>query len=157
MKTRQFLIIFLILCGLNSCFGDDFAWSFESTELISSGGEKIYINSINRGVTGDHQRSVVTDNKNKLKDNDDTSETINGLEPFIYSFNNDTLELFFNGSQTYVVGHQFKTITITYTVLSNPEYGRLISRTINNDGYFAVPRRRNVEHPDMPKPPEQGK
>jgi hypothetical protein len=115
--------------------------TFNSEILTSSKGEKIYINSLNWGVTDDYQMSAVTSNPGKLKDRGDSSSTVHGLEPFYYSFENDTLTLFFDGDITYNVSENFKTINLKYVALDIREYGKISRQAFVNDGYFAVPKR----------------
>lgn len=121
-----------------------------SRVLVSSKGEKIYINSINWGVTGDYQLSSIT--KKPIK-NIDTLDAIRGLEPFIYSFNHDTLKLFFKHEVRYQIKENFKTIVVIYEPLA---FSDLWDRARDNDGYFCVPIQRKVVYPnDMPLPPER--
>jgi len=62
MKTKSLLICFSVLLSACIDITDD---DFNSIKLTSSKGETIYINSLNYGVTGDHQRTAITKDKNK--------------------------------------------------------------------------------------------
>ena len=101
--------------------------TFNSIELVSSKMEKIYINSINWGVSDDHQRTIVTKDKSALKERDYQKKYIERLEPFIYSFSNDTLKLFFDEEITYNSEEKFSTIHIEYIALESKKFDKLRS------------------------------
>jgi hypothetical protein len=130
--------------------------TFNSREIISSHGEKIYINSLNWGMTDDYQFSIVTSDPTKLTERADSVGAIKGLEPFIYTFRNDTLEIFFENRIRYKVNERFKDVFIKYTFPNPKEYKKLRKRASNNDEYYSVPMKKTIEYPlDMPKPPKQ--
>jgi hypothetical protein len=150
MKITYILILFSVL-GCSSSIKD----TFNSQELTSSKGEKIYINSLNWGMTDDNQMSIVTSDPKRLENRNDTVGVVYGLEPFIYRFENDTLKLFFEDDVTYSVQRVFKTITVTNIVLNRKKYAEITKKAYDNDGYYSVPRRKKVNYPsDMPKPPK---
>lgn len=125
---------------------------FNSIELTSSKGEHIYINSINYGVTGDHQLSIITKNKNKLKYKIDTVGTVSGLDPFYYSFRNDSLILFFNDTITYQAIEKFNTIDVAYKQVDNIEFMRISFESKNRTTYFSVPNKNSSAILSMPLP-----
>ncbi len=130
--------------------------TFNSEVLISNKGEKIYINTLNWGLTDDHQLSAISSDVNKIRKRSDTVGTVKGLEPFIYTFKGDTLSLYFDGKITYQVKDIFRTIHIKYIVLNKKEYRGVRTMAYNNEeGYRSVPKRpTQVGLPaDMPKPP----
>ncbi|PWG77985.1 hypothetical protein DDR33_24620 [Pararcticibacter amylolyticus] len=130
--------------------------TFNSEVLVSSKLEKVYINTLNWGLTDDNQLSAISSNVDKLRKRSDTLGTVKGLEPFIYTFKTDTLSLYFDGEITYQVQDHFKTIHIKYIVLNKKEYRELRTKAYNNEeGYHSVPKRpTQVGLPaDMPKPP----
>lgn len=128
--------------------------TFNSREIISSRGEKIYINSLNWGVTDDHQISIVTRSPNKLRERNDSVGAVKGLDPFIYTFRNDTLELFFTDKITLRVKEKFNSVFVKYTLLNPKDYSMIKMKSNNNDGYYSVPMAKDVVYPsDMPKPP----
>ena len=130
--------------------------TFNSRELISSKGEKIYVNSLTWGTTDDHQLTSISSSKEKLKKRNDTTNTIKGLEPFIYSFNNDTLKLFFKNKIFYKVKEHFKTIKIEYIALDVMEYKEIMKKSFKNDGYSSVPIRvESKSSSDVPPPPSR--
>lgn len=142
------IIILLVLISCSSATND----TFNSIELVSSKGEKIYINSLNWGVTDDNQMTIVTTNKDRLKERNDTIDVVNGLEPFFYSFKNDSLNLFFNNEVTYKIKEHFKTINVNYFVLNAKKYNELRKKAYKNEGYFSIPRReKTIYPPNMPK------
>ena len=128
--------------------------TFNSEILVSSKGEKIYVNTLNWGITDDNQISVVSNDPDKAKDRSDSSDVVKGLDPFIYRFKNDTLGLYFDGKVDYRVKDSFRTIEVDYIALNRREYNLLRQKAFNNvDGYRAVPVRKNQPYPpDMPMP-----
>lgn len=133
--------IFFYTC-LISCCTLQMEDTFNSRELISSKGERIYINSINWGVTDDHQLTLISKDKEKIRNRRDTNSAVKGLEPFIYTFKNDTLTLFFNKKITYNVDEHFNTIVIIYSALSPEYYSEIRKLAIENSKYYIVPMRR---------------
>lgn len=152
MRALNLLIISVLFVSCSPVFEDD----FESIELISSKGEKLYINTISWGVTGDYQATVISHEKNKLKKRaKDSSEVTFRYSPFIYSFNNDSLNLYFNEEITYKVKEHFNTITISYIALDRITFEKLTDRARRNDNYYLVPKYEEKTYPsDMPRPPE---
>ena len=126
---------------------------FNSTELTSSTGEHIYINSINYGVTGDHQLSIITKNKYKLKYKTDTEGTVSGLNPFYYSFRNDSLTLYFNDTITYKMVERLESITVSYKKVDNSQYMKIVAESNHRSTYLSVPNRKPLENSTMPLPP----
>lgn len=130
--------------------------TFNSEMLSSSKGEKIYINSLNWGVTNDHQMSVITKTPKRLKERSDTINVAYGLDPFIYRFENDTLKLFFEDSITCSVKEKFKTIIIESLVMDSKGFDKIRMKAYSNDGYYSVPKTVQPNYPsDMPKPPSE--
>ena len=130
------LFIFALLSLVNCTLLED---SFDSDALTSSEGEKIYINSVNWGVGADKQLSIVTKDPNRLRERD-TLDAVYGLDPFIYSFENDTLTLFFTDEAHYAIKESFETITVEYKVVSRDKLRELDTRSEVNYGYHSVPR-----------------
>jgi hypothetical protein len=146
------MLFFLLLFSCSSPVMD----TFNSKELISSKGEKIYINSLNWGATDDNQITAISSDKEKVKERSDTLEAVKGLEPFIYSFKSDSLKLFFHNEITFEVKENFKTIHVSYIVLRAKEYNNIRQKAYNNDEYHSVPmREKNVYPSDMPKSPSK--
>lgn len=129
---------------------------FNSNKLISSKGEKIYVNSINWGVTGDYQLSVISKDSLRLKDRNDTIGTAQGINPFIYEFKNDTLTLYFFNKITYNLKDKLNTITIIYKVVNDSVYNILNEKSYENIGYYSVPVTKKPKYPSsMPNAPEK--
>ncbi|MUV04527.1 hypothetical protein GN157_12480 [Flavobacterium rakeshii] len=126
-KSGRYLIMVLSVVVLNSCV--DVHDTFKSKMLVSGKGEKIYINTLNWGVTDDYQYTVVTKNSTLLKDRKDTISGIKGLDPFIYKFSGDTLTIFFQKENRVAVKEEFKTIQLNYIPLDNKDYIKLLSDT----------------------------
>ncbi len=145
MRILFIIGIFVISCATNN--------GFKSQVLTSSKGELIFINSYNYGITGDNQLTVISKDKDKLKYNSDTSDAVSGLNPFIYSFKNDTLTLIFNDTITYVIKEEFETINVVYKKISNSQYMDFVQRAVRNDGFHQVPDFRENNIIDIPKPP----
>lgn len=120
-KTR---IILLTIILLNSCFPilND---SIKCKEIVSSKGEKVYIKSINWGVTGDYQATIITSDIERLKTRKDTIGTVHILDPFLYRFKNDTLTLVFSEEKTYEIKEKFKTIKVKYIIVQFSEFWRM--------------------------------
>ncbi|MDR6193724.1 hypothetical protein [Siphonobacter sp. SORGH_AS_0500] len=147
MKACVMIFVFLLTSCLSE--GDN----FQSKQLKSTKGETIYVNTVNWGVTNDYQMSCISNNPNKLKDIADSSYTVRGLEPFLYSFKNDTLNLFFKDSVNYKLSDKTKTIKVLYHILNKDEYYKIYSKALVNDEFFTVPATINKGYPkDMPLP-----
>ena len=149
--------VFLIVIGLlisQSC-SPSMNDTFNSEVLTSSKQEKIYINTLNWGLIDDYQISAVSSNENKVQKRTDTSNVVKGLEPFIYSFENDTLNLYFDGKVSYYIKEKFKTVHVNYIALNPKGYRAIQGKSYENkDGYHSVPKRKKQDYPsDMPKPP----
>lgn len=130
--------------------------TFNSIELTSSKGEKIYINSLNWGVTDDYQITAISSRKDRVRERIDTLGVAKGLEPFFYSFDKDTLKLFFNNSVTYEIKENFKTIAVEYLVLNAKNYKDIRQKAYENKGYYSIPKREKVDYPsDMPIGPKK--
>lgn len=152
MSSKVLFAFLAVFVGCSPLVKD----TFNSQELSSSRGEKIYINSLNWGMTDDYQMSVVTHDSKKLTDRSDSVDAVGGLEPFFYSFNNDTLKLFFDGRVTYTSTEEFKTIVVRYIPVDRQEFQTIREKAYKNDGYHSVPMRRDPDYPpDMPKPPSR--
>lgn len=145
-KIVYVIMGFLLLSCKNN---DD---GFRSKVLLSSKGERLYINTYNYGMTGDHQITIISKDKDKLRYSRDTLGTVAGLEPFVYSFEKDTLTLVFNGTITYKVKDTFETIKISYDKVPNPKYMDYMQKAVNNDGFHCVPNRNAESDPSIPKP-----
>lgn len=146
----------LFLLSIISCSNELGSQQLNQSEIVSSKGEKIYISTINLGVTGDKQFTVITNKKIKdLKDFDKTN-SLKGLDPFIYSFSNDTLNLYFRNSVRYKVPFNPESIKIDYFELNNADYVELYKKTFEDKLYHSVPKQnRSVSYPNMPKPPKE--
>jgi hypothetical protein len=126
MKTsRSYLsILILAMVLLNSCFPN-----LEDTqnckEIVSSKGEKVYVKSINWGMTGDHQVTIITHDIERMKIRTDTAGAVHMLEPFLYRFKNDTLTLVFSQWKTYEIKEKLKTINVKYVIVEFSEFWRL--------------------------------
>jgi hypothetical protein len=92
-KSNRWLGMILTAFLLNSCI--EIHDTFQSKKLVSSKGEKFYINTLNWGMTDDNQYTVISKDFNRLKERGDTIGGISGLTPFIYKFSNDTWRSFF--------------------------------------------------------------
>jgi hypothetical protein len=126
----------------------------KNEELISSKGEKIYINSLNWGVTDDSQITSISNQIENLKITD-TIKSTNGFEPFIYKFERDTLKLYFKDRISYSVKKKFNYIRISYYVLNAKKYNEIYKRAIENNEFHTVPKREKIDYPeDMPKAPK---
>ena len=134
LKLQHFLFIMFLLL-LQACSTPLLQDSFRSKRLISSKGEKIYVNSINWGVTGDYQLSLISKDSLRLNNRNDTIGSVPGLNPFIYQFKNDTLTLYFYKHISYRLTDDLNTIKVVYKVVSASEYTNLSEKM----GCFTVP------------------
>lgn len=67
---------------------------YNTVELVSTGNEKLFIESENWGVTGDSQLTIITTEDKGEFEVDSTRQIIfKGLDPFLYRVSNDTLFL----------------------------------------------------------------
>lgn len=135
---RYFAILILFCCSCENPLSDD----YRCNTLTSSKGEKIYVRSINWGVAGDYQISIITKKIDKLLERQDSIGTIEGNDPFIYHFKNDTLSLYFCNHIKYRILEKFKTIVVMYFVLDSDEYLTLYEK-IDNKTYFTLPKSLN--------------
>lgn len=148
-------VIFSVACCLfvQSCSsgGQD---TFSTVLLESSKKEKIYVNTLNWGVTDDHQISAISLDADKVRDRSDTIGSVKGLDPFVYRFKDDTLTLYFDGEANYRLFDTLKTVYVRYQTLDKAEYRAVYAKAINSiDGYSTVPPRKDVDYPsDMPLP-----
>ena len=116
--------------------------TFNSKELVSSRNEKIYVNSLNWGINDDYQMTTISSDKNKMRDRLDSAGAIKGFEPFIYSFENDTLTLIFDQKITYNIHEEFKTVAIKYTILNKKSYKKARKLAYENNNYYSIPLRK---------------
>ena len=121
---KRILIIILLTVLFNSCF-NTFIDSQRCKELVSSKGEKVYIKSINWGVTGDKQATIITSDIERMKTRTDTAGAVHILEPFLYRFKNDTLTLVFKVKKNYEIKEKFKTIKVKYVFVDFSEFWRM--------------------------------
>jgi hypothetical protein len=129
IKRIPIIILFAVL--FSSCF-NALVDSSRCKEIVSSKGEKVYIKSINWGITDDKQATIITSNIKKLNTRTDTIGTVQILDPFLYRFKNDTLTLIFSEEKTYEIKEKFKTIKIKYIVVEFSEFWRMK----NESGYL---------------------
>lgn len=155
MKSYICLIpLFLLI--LISCSNELGSQQLNQNEIVSSKGERIYISTINLGITGDKQFTAITNKKIiDVKDFDKTN-SLKGLDPFIYSFSNDTLNLYFRNSVRYKVPFNTESIKIDYFELDNADYIELYKKTFENQLYHSVPNHsKSSGYPNMPTPPKE--
>lgn len=117
-------ITILAIMLFNSCF-PTFKDSVICKEIVSSKGEKVYIKSINWGVTGDKQATIITSDIERMKTRTDTTGAAHILDPFLYRFKNDTLTLVFIEEKTYEIKEKFKTIKVKYIIVEFSEFWRM--------------------------------
>lgn len=133
---------FLFFLAVQGC---SLGWrdTFNSTVLESSKNEKLYVNTLNWGVTDDHQISAISLDADKLRDRSDTLGSIEGLDPFIYRFKDDTLTLYFDGEANYHLSDEIKTIYVNYRALDKAQYNTTYLKAMHNiEEYRTVPKRR---------------
>lgn len=154
MKSHIY-ISSLFLLSIISCRNELGSQQLNQSEIVSSKGERIYISTINLGVTGDKQFTIITNKKIiDIKDFDKTN-SLKGIDPFIYSFSNDTLNLYFRNSVRYRVPFNTESIKIDYFELNNADYVELYKRSFDNKLYHSVPNNSSIGYPNMPKSPKE--
>ena len=121
---KRMLLAILITVLFSSCF-NTFVDSVRCKEIVSSKGEKVYIKSINWGVTDDKQATIITSDIEKMKTRTDTTGAAHILDPFLYRFKNDTLTLVFSEEKTYEIKEKFKTIKVKYAIVEFSEFWRM--------------------------------
>jgi hypothetical protein len=114
MKIALKIIIgFVFVVGLFiywfvSKITDTFSPTYKRVELVSADNQKLYIKSMNWGLTGDSQLTVITTDDEREFQIDSARQIIfDGLEPFLYRTSNDTL--FLTVRQTSKVPKNFNT------------------------------------------------
>lgn len=133
-----FCFITSTLISLSSCV--DLKDTFRSRELISSKGEKLYINTLNWGMTGDKQYTVITKDRSRLKERKDTIGGIDGLSPFVYRFANDTLTIYYKRGFEVYVNEVFESIHLHYVSLDNRDFMDIVHKAIQGvEGYQQLP------------------
>ena len=121
---KRMLLAILITVLFSSCF-NTFVDSVRCKEIVSSKGEKVYIKSINWGVTDDKQATIITSDIERMKTRTDTTGAAHILDPFLYRFKNDTLTLVFSEEKTYEIKEKFKTIKVKYIIVEFSEFWRM--------------------------------
>ncbi|MGJ1385970.1 hypothetical protein ACR782_07195 [Sphingobacterium spiritivorum] len=135
LKFCTVLTFIILIVGCDK-YGD----TFRSKELVSSKGEKLYINTLNWGINDDNQYTIITKDADRLKDRTDTVDAINGLLPFVYRFSGDTLSVFYLKWRDISIKEKFKSIKINYNPLENRDYMNLINKAgKGQEGYQLVP------------------
>lgn len=138
LVSKFYLMTISIILLLNSCV--ETHDTFSCKELVSSKGEKIYINTLNWGMTDDKQYTIVSGDKNRLEERKDTINGVRGLNPFIYKFSNDTLTVFFQKGKKIDFKQEFNTIELNYISLENKNYIELLSSAkMGKGGYHLAP------------------
>ncbi|WP_129716152.1 hypothetical protein [Pedobacter sp. SYP-B3415] len=141
MANKDSLVIIMLAIFAAGCLPSR-KDTFNTVELTSSKGEKIYINSLNWGVTDDYQMTAISKDKKKARHRSDSINVIKGLDPFFYRFRNDTLNLYFDDQINYRIKEKFKTAHIRYIALSRQAYTVVQHKAYQNlDGYCAIPTR----------------
>ena len=88
------LVVGLVAYWFLSALSDAFSPTYKRVEVVSADNQKLYIKSMNWGVTGDSQLTVITTDEEREFQIDSTRQIIfHGLEPFLFSVSNDTLFL----------------------------------------------------------------
>jgi hypothetical protein len=146
-------IFFLFLIGFVSCQNKQENEVIKE-ELKSSKGEIIYVCSINSGVTGDNQLTAISGTPLSLEDFKKISP-VRGLDPFVYSFSDDILTLYFRNKINYKIPFTFRSIIVKYYALNNAEFGQLFKNTFESKDFYAVPNNKNNKgFLGMPLPPK---
>ncbi|SEJ29402.1 hypothetical protein SAMN04488018_12232 [Myroides marinus] len=123
MEQKHRGLVYLFLLLFIGCVDINSDGDFRSRVFTSTNGENIYINTLNWGVTYDKQFTVLTKDPNELRKREDSLFAIKGLEPFVYRFENDTLQII--SLEKINIHETFQTIKIKFSVLGNIEYGRI--------------------------------
>lgn len=153
---NQLYIASLFLISIISCSNELGSQQLNQNEIVSSKGEKMYISTINLGVTGDKQFTLITNKKIADVKDFDKANSLKGLDPFIYSFSNDKLNLYFRNSIRYKIPFNTESIKVDYFELNNADYIELYKKTFENKLYHAVPNHSSSnEYLNMPKPPKE--
>ena len=122
---------------------------FNSIVLTASKGGRVYINSVNRGLTGDKQLTVISSDKDRLRY--DAPDAIDGLMPFIYTFHNDTLHLYHTAAIH--LPENLNGIHIAGSQVNNSTYAGLEGQAIAGGACHCVPDVvRKAAAPAMPQP-----
>lgn len=123
MEQKNKVLIYLFLLLFIGCIDINTDGDFRSRVFTSTKGENLYINTLNWGLTYDSQFTILTKNPNELKKREDSLFAIKGLEPFVYYFENDTLEII--SLEKINIQETFQTIKIQFRVVGNIEYSRI--------------------------------
>jgi len=131
------LCIVLLTIFLRSCI--EMQDAFRSTKLVSSAGEEFYINSLNWGATHDYQYTVVSKDRNRLRERRDTVGGVEGLTPFVYQFSYDTLYVFFPKEDKITISENFESIQLKHIPLENTVYMDLLNKAIKGEEGYQTP------------------
>lgn len=124
--------IFFIVCFIFIFFFKRFEPEYKTTELYSNRGEKLYIKRKIYGIKGDIQITSISTVKG-WDELDETKEYVyKGLEPFIYSYQNDTLRVY-SRQRVKTPANFHSTIRIIQIELENPQYMDLMYKAISVD------------------------
>jgi hypothetical protein len=128
----------VLVLFFSSCVGVED--THKSKELVSSTGEKIYINTLNWGITDDNQYTVISKDVNRLRARSDTLNAVKGFSPFVYRFNRDTLSIYYLAWKDIKVSDSLQSIKIAYHPLQNKEFMDIMLKVSKGEyGYNLVP------------------
>jgi len=126
-----FLLSFLTSCSTD--YGD-----YRCAKLVSSKKETLYVKTYNWGVNGDSQLSTLAGNDTPIGFEDKGKPMIvEGLEPFIYRFAQDTLTLYSRSPLPAFPLH-CSSIAVRYEVVDNARYMDL-HLLLRHKPYYSVP------------------
>ena len=122
-----------LLVSCSTGYGDH-----RCAKLVSSKGDALYVKTYNWGITGDGQLSTLAGDAAPIGFADrGNAGVVNGLEPFLYRFEQDTLTLY---SRSHLPPFSLpgSSITVRYQVVDNPDHMNL-RRLADHSPYYRVP------------------
>lgn len=112
-----FLLLLLSSCSPNLGDGE-----YRCATLVSSSQERFYVKTYSWGLTGDRQLSTLSRENTPLGFEDQGNPmVVEGLEPFLYRFANDTLTLYSRSALPSFPLHG-SSIIVRYELVDNARY-----------------------------------
>ena len=144
----KFLIVVSFILLATSCSTEQ--GEYRCKKFVSSKQQAFYVKSYNWGITGDSQLSTISGNDDQIGFEDKNKpHIIEGLEPFIYRLEHDTLTIYSRVTlNPFVIN--CPSLTVQYRTVDNPQYMSLHLLT-RHKPYYAVPEAQPGDYNYKPK------
>lgn len=130
-KSMIYLLIVAVLCiaGVVIYFSKkvpDYEPVFNIVVFTGSAGDKIYLVEKVWGISADHRQVLITEMRPDGAIITDTNYVFNGYTPFLYKYDNDTLNIYTQNpsieKKPFIGG-----IKVEQNILNNPQMIRLLT------------------------------